>query len=428
MPNGTHQKTCFVAMGFGEKTDYQSTPQRVLNLNRTFEDIIEPAVKDAGLACIRADRIIHSTVIDKPMYEQLLDADVVIADLSTSNANAIYELGVRHALRPHATIVMAEKDFKFPFDLNHLLIETYTHLGAEIGFREVMRMRDVLKTKIETIVQTPQTDSPVFLFLPQLLKSNALPVAHQVAAPPAAAATAEPKDKASLGELFEKFDDAKRRAERAPDWVEVLNVVTRIHALQPSDPYTIQQRALATYKSELPSLVESLLEARGILSALQPDTSSDAETVGLWGAIHKRLWEKTENRDHLSRAVRSYARGYFIKDDYYNGINFAFLLNVRASLNVGDEAVADRVQARRIRQEVLTLCDKAVEADRVAPPDARLKPEPKFWLDATRVEALCGLGQQAAADALRAEIIVAPPQPWMPGAMDGQLAKLKTLL
>jgi hypothetical protein len=31
------------------------------------------------------------------MYEQLMSADLVVADLSTSNANAFYELGVRHA-------------------------------------------------------------------------------------------------------------------------------------------------------------------------------------------------------------------------------------------------------------------------------------------------------------------------------------------
>jgi hypothetical protein len=106
------KKTCFVVMGFGEKTDYYSSPQRVLNLNRTFEDIIEPAVTAAGLECIRADKIIHSTVIDKPMYENLLEADLVIADLSTSNVNAIYELGVRHALRPRTTIVIAEAQFR----------------------------------------------------------------------------------------------------------------------------------------------------------------------------------------------------------------------------------------------------------------------------------------------------------------------------
>ncbi len=70
MANGN--KTCFVIMGFGEKTDFQSNPQRVLNLNKTYEYIIEPAVKEAGLTCVRADRIIHSTMIDQsPQHPQV---------------------------------------------------------------------------------------------------------------------------------------------------------------------------------------------------------------------------------------------------------------------------------------------------------------------------------------------------------------------
>jgi hypothetical protein len=105
----------------------------------------------------------------------------VIADLSTSNVNAVYELGVRHALRPHTTIVIAEQQFTFPFDLNHLSITKYEHLGKEIGFREVMRMRDVLTQKISAIVSRQETDSPVFLFLPELLSDH-----RGEGAPPAA--------------------------------------------------------------------------------------------------------------------------------------------------------------------------------------------------------------------------------------------------
>ena len=146
-------------MGFGEKTDFQSNPQRVLNLNRTYEDIIKPAVTEAGLTCIRADEIIHSTVIDKPMYDNLLSADLVVADLSTSNANAIYELGIRHALRQQRTIVMAENNFSFPFDLNHLSILKYEHLGKDIGYGEVMRVRRILKDKINAVMTSPEADS-----------------------------------------------------------------------------------------------------------------------------------------------------------------------------------------------------------------------------------------------------------------------------
>ena len=124
MGNGaTGKKKCFVVMGFGEKTDFQT--QRTLDLDKTYRVIIRKAVEDAGLECVRADDVIHSGTIDKPMYELLLDADLVIADLSTSNANALYELGVRHALRPHTTIVIAESQFRFPFDITHLLVRKY---------------------------------------------------------------------------------------------------------------------------------------------------------------------------------------------------------------------------------------------------------------------------------------------------------------
>ena len=125
------QRVCFAIMGFGRKTDFETG--RVLDLDKTYQSIIKPAAEDAGLTCIRADEIIHSGVIDLPMYEQLLNADVVIADLSTSNKNAFYELGVRHALRPYTTIVIAEDGLKaFPFDLNHVTVRQYHHLGKTL--------------------------------------------------------------------------------------------------------------------------------------------------------------------------------------------------------------------------------------------------------------------------------------------------------
>ena len=405
------KKTCFVVMGFGEKTDYYSNPQRVLNLNRTYEDIIEPAVTASGLECIRADKIIHSTVIDKPMYENLLDADLVIADLSTSNANAIYELGVRHALRPRTTIVIAEDKFTFPFDFNHLSITKYEHLGKEIGFREVMRMREVLQQKITVLVDKEETDSPVFLFLPHLASDE------QTETPPAAP-SAPAQDVKSFADLLETFREAKKSVNQPSDWLIVVAVLKRLLNLQPTDPYIVQQLALATYKSKLPDALESLRQARSILDALKPDTSAEAETVGLWGAIHKRLWEVGKERRDLDTAIRSYARGYFIKDDYYNGINFAFLLNVRASVTEGDEAVADRVLARRIRREVLVLCDTALQGT--------LSGEDAFWVGATKVEALQGLGRKDEADALR-DTISAGAVKWMIDAMTGQLSALDAL-
>jgi hypothetical protein len=402
-------------MGFGQKTDFQSNPQRVLDLNRTFEDIIEPAVTESGVECIRADKIIHSTVIDKPMYELLLDADLVIADLSTSNANAIYELGVRHALRPYTTIVIAEQGFAFPFDLSHVNILKYEHLGKEIGYREVMRMRGELKQKIAALIDKMDTDSPVFLFLPNLLAKDATSA-------PLPAPTAPPQDEKSFADLMESLQQAKHDVKEPADWLIVVAVLNRLKKLQPNDPYIVQQLALATYKSEQPDTLQALQKAKSILDALVPRTSSDAETVGLWGAIHKRLWEIGQGGNDLDTAIRAYARGYFIKSDYYNGINFAFLLNVRAAHSQGDDAVADRVLAKRIRREVLTLCDAAVAS-------GMLRGDETFWVQATKVEALLGLARLAESDALKQQIFARQPPPaqWMIDSMNDQLQKLAAL-
>lgn len=103
-------KVCFVVMGFGKKVEYETG--RVLDLDATYEAIIEPAVSGNGLRCIRADEITQSGIIDVKMYEMLLRADLVIADISTGNVNAVYELGVRHALRPNSTIIMTEDQGK----------------------------------------------------------------------------------------------------------------------------------------------------------------------------------------------------------------------------------------------------------------------------------------------------------------------------
>jgi hypothetical protein len=423
MPADDRKKTCFVIMGFGEKTDFQSTPQRVLNLDKTYRTIIRPAVEDAGLQCIRADDIIHAGVIDKPMYELLLTADAVVADLSTSNPNAIYELGVRHALRPHTTIVMAESNFKFPFDIKSISILTYEHLGKGIDAEEAEKTRKLLRDKIEQIVNQPGVDSPVYTFLPGLqrpaLAAQAARAAAREGAAPAPVAAAPPAGQ-SLGMLMAGFEKAKAEAQSPAGWIRAIPFLEMLRAQQPQDPYIIQQLALATYKAEQPDLRQSLLAAATILEPLQPTTSCDAETVGLWGAIHKRLWEQGHDAAHLDTAIRAHARGYYIKRDYYNGINYAFLLDVRAGFETGDEAIADRCVARRVRRDVLTLCAERLAAGSLSDDEA-------FWVKATRVEALVGLGRAQEAAAARAAAVEGVDR-WMVDALDAQLAKLAKLV
>jgi hypothetical protein len=122
--------SCFVVMGFREKTDPISG--KTFDLDMSHQWLIKPAVEAAGATCKRADEIIHAKIVDIPMYQQLLQADLVVADLSTLNPNAFFELGVRYALRPRATVVIAERDCKNPFDTNHIATRRYWHMGEGI--------------------------------------------------------------------------------------------------------------------------------------------------------------------------------------------------------------------------------------------------------------------------------------------------------
>jgi tetratricopeptide (TPR) repeat protein len=433
--------TCFVAMGFGEKTAFYGgkRKQRTLNLDKTYENIIKPAVAAIGLKCVRADEILHSTVIDKPMYEQLLRADVVIADISTSNANAIYELGVRHALRPRATVVMAEREFAFPFDLAHLSIVRYEHLGPDIGASEARRASEELRKRLGAVLGQDEPDSPVFVFLPDLTPSTERGMRGTATARSSAAASLGGP---SIAELRASIDEATRRVRKdtPSDWLGVVDRLEKLRELQPDDPYVIQQLALATYKSQHPNVVAALRAARKALEVLEPRVSSDGETVGLWGAIHKRLWEAGQDRSDLDEAIRAHERGFRIRNDHYNGINLAFLLDVRAGVSAGHEAIADRVQAARIRREVLDiadafLADEEARAQRARDVGDEAADGPswdalRYWVRASRAEALFGLGRRPEADQALAEAkaLRPPPQGWMVDSTEEQLRKLAALL
>ena len=106
-----------------------------------------------------------------PMYEQLLNADVVVADLSTSNKDTFYQLGLRHALRPYTTIVIAEEGMMkaAPFDTNLIRIRTYRHRIKDIDIDEARRFRKELTEAIRKALDKPEVDSPVYSLLPDLL-------------------------------------------------------------------------------------------------------------------------------------------------------------------------------------------------------------------------------------------------------------------
>jgi len=145
----------------------------------------------------------------------------------------------------------------------------------------------------------------------------------------------------------------------------------------------------------------------------------------LWGAVHKRLWDVTKDPAALNISIDAYERGFYLKQDYYNGINYAFLLNVRAALHQADgstpEAIADFVLARRVRRSVLKYCESALAAGPISD-------ETKYWIVATMWEAAVGLEDEDAAATFKAQAESSAGAKWMLDATNDQLAKLRPLL
>ena len=123
----TKKKVCFVIMGFGKKTDYRNG--REVEMDVVYNDVIRKVFKKdfPEYILIRADEVAGSQIIDVSMYTLIMKADLVIADITTMNLNAVYELGTRHALKPYSTIIMVQKsDAKsLPFDLSHSRVLSY---------------------------------------------------------------------------------------------------------------------------------------------------------------------------------------------------------------------------------------------------------------------------------------------------------------
>lgn len=348
---GGAQKVCFVVMGFGKKTDYESG--RTLDLDATYEAIIKPAADAADLRCIRADEIMHSGIIDTKMYEMLLRAELVVADISTGNVNAVYELGVRHALRPNSTIIMTESKGRLYFDLNHVATFKYDHLGDDIGVREAKRAQKDLADLMKAAIAAAIPDSPVYTFMPALrgprltdeefeqLLDNAESEQDDLAA------SIQAGDKAIAESRFEDAVNAFNNAEK----------------IKSQDPYIIQKLALATYKSKKPSPLEALIKGLMIIELLNPVRSNDPETLGITGAIRKRLWQETNDLAQLDSAIIFYERGFNIRQDYYNGENLALCYEHRAATqNNLEDAMFDRVSAKKIRRTIIELLIPLVDS------------------------------------------------------------------
>jgi hypothetical protein len=143
----------FVVRPFGIKNG--------IDFDRVHSELLKPVLTAHGIDAQTTGAFAQAGNIRVDMFEQLMIADLVIADISIHNANVYYELGIRHALRDRATILIRAKGDDVPFDLR---TDRYLEYPAD---NPAMASADLAEAVRQTIAGT-RPDSPVFLLVPAL--------------------------------------------------------------------------------------------------------------------------------------------------------------------------------------------------------------------------------------------------------------------
>jgi hypothetical protein len=148
----------FIVRPFDKKTTKSGVE---IDFEKVHVDLILPALKAAGLSGGTTGDILRSGNIRRDMFQSLLTADLVIADLSIHNANVFYELGIRHALRDKRTYLIRSKSDEVPFDLK-------TDRYLEYDRDNPGASKDDLAARLRATLDSESNDSPIFEYLPTL--------------------------------------------------------------------------------------------------------------------------------------------------------------------------------------------------------------------------------------------------------------------
>lgn len=94
----------FVVMQFSEP--YQ----------QLYKEVIQPIANRFGFQAYHVGEVYGPGMILNDIVQGLIDAKIVIAEITPANQNVFYELGFAHALRK-PTILLAERGKQLPFDI-----------------------------------------------------------------------------------------------------------------------------------------------------------------------------------------------------------------------------------------------------------------------------------------------------------------------
>ena len=337
----------FVAMPFGTKRD--PTGRISIDFDGVYEHAIKPAALAADVEVIRADEERGGGIIHRPMYERLLLAEIVVADLTFANANVFYELGIRHAARPRSTILIYAAIGTLPFDVAPIRSLAYhvTKKGR-LKAEDADSLCEQLTSRLRDAKVSEDRDSPLFELLPGY---PGVTLPHE--------STESFRDRAlAASRLTEDIREAARAGHRgalraieervgnfasaAPElpvdlllayrdvsaWEDMIRCVEAMPDRTRQLVTVREQHALALNRRNGPGdRAKAIAELQSIIAQYGPSP----ETHGLLGRCHKDAWDQATDpdvrADALDRAIDAYGAGFDADPrDYYPGINLLTLL------------------------------------------------------------------------------------------------------
>jgi Tetratricopeptide Repeats-Sensor len=410
-------KNVFIVRPFGQKDG--------IDFDRVEAELIRPAIEQAGLAGGTTGQFIQQGNIRTDMFEQLLIADLVIADMSIHNANVFYEMGIRHALRDKRTFLIKSKsapsaagaitDGEVPFDLKtdrYLAYDPKDPSGAV----------DILAAALKVTLDSQDADSPVYQLLPALEPADpnkvlVVPIdfREEVARVEAA------KNCGDLQLLAAEVDGFAWRVAglrmighaqfRLKDWTGAK--VTWLAVREYDDMDVEANTLLGTIFQRLEDLVSSDQAVERALENKEIAAAGRAEIRALMGRNAKNQWEQTWatlsdeaaaqkaalTSPYLEKSFELYRAG-FIEDrnHFYSGLNALAMVTMMVELaqclatiwqdnfDTEEEANQKLQKLKELRNDLAAGVRLAIESKQTA---LQRTGKSDVWMDISTADLIC---------------------------------------
>jgi tetratricopeptide (TPR) repeat protein len=347
---------CFVIMPFGKKKDSNG---KSIDFDIIYREFIYPAIEAAKMEPIRADEETLNGIIHKPMYERLILCDYAVGDLTTSNANVLYELGIRHAVKPFSTINVYASGSKLPFDINGVRCMPYTYHQTK-GLTKKQFDIESLTKKLKDARRRKETDSPVYQLVDGISFQNS--VAHQKTD----IFREQVEYNMKMKNLLKKTRENKKRTKEEAI-TELDNIVSSKIDIENEEAgvlidVMLSYRSLNAFDKmisfieSMPSHVENTVmvqeqlgfalnrigekdQAIRVLESVIKQNGPSSETYGILGRVYKDKYDlaiKEKNQlkanGFLDKAIETYEKGFEADwRDAYPGINLLTLLEIKGN-------------------------------------------------------------------------------------------------